>query len=128
MVIVLSTPLVKMLKKTALSVPNVYEIKTVKQNCFLYVNNDESQADNIALIKGAIKKKHGDGFVYKVYGVFNGKVDLSQNKTDEEKMKDDYFTKGKKRHYRRGSGGVQSEKQFVKMKDGPRGSSFLFLS
>ena len=96
MVIVLSTPLVKMLKKTALSVPNVYEIKTVKQNCFLYVNNDESQADNIALIKGAIKKKHGDGFVYKVYGVFNGKVDLSQNKTDEEKMKDDYFTKGKK--------------------------------
>ncbi|WP_289647417.1 hypothetical protein [uncultured Dubosiella sp.] len=28
--------------------------------------------------------------------MFNGKVDLSQNKTDEEKMKDDYFTKGKK--------------------------------
>ncbi|HAM31326.1 MAG TPA: hypothetical protein DCP49_07835 [Erysipelotrichaceae bacterium] len=96
MVIVLSTPLAKMLKKTALSVPNVYEIKTVKQNVFLYVDNDQTQAENIALIKNAIKKKHGDDFVYKVYGVFNGKVDLSQNKTDEEKMKDDYFTLGKK--------------------------------
>lgn len=83
-------------EKTALSVPNVYEIKTVKQNVFLYVDNDQTQAENIALIKNAIKKKHGDGFVYKVYGVFNGKVDLSQNKTDEEKMKDDYFTLGKK--------------------------------
>lgn len=34
MVVVLSTPLVAMLKKTALEIPGVYEIKTNRQNCF----------------------------------------------------------------------------------------------
>ncbi len=97
MVVVLSTPLVAMLKKTALEIPGVYEIKTNRQNCFLYCDNDKTSEENVAMIKNYIKEKKGTGFVYKVYGIFNGKVDLTaDSKTPEVKMKDSYFTSGKK--------------------------------
>ena len=57
MVVVLSTPLVAMLKKTALEIPGVYEIKTNRQNCFLYCDNDKTSEENVAMIKNYIKEK-----------------------------------------------------------------------
>lgn len=95
-VIVLSTPLGKMLEKHILTLDGAKKIKTVKQNTFFWMDNNKSAAENIKDAKAAITAKCGNALVYKIYPVFNGKVDLSQNKTDEEKMQDSYFTSGKK--------------------------------
>ncbi len=95
-VIVLSTPLGKMLEKHILKMPGAKKIKTVKQNTFFWMDNDKTAAENIADAKAAINKATGGALVFKLYPVYRGKVDLSLNKTNEEKDKDDYFTKGKR--------------------------------
>jgi hypothetical protein len=95
-VVVLSTPLGKMLEKHVLAMPDMKKIKTVKQNTFFWADNDKAPAENVAAVKAAINAKTGGAVVYKVYPVFMGKVDLSLNKTEEEKKADSYFTKGKK--------------------------------
>lgn len=95
-VVVLSTPLGKMLEKHVLKMPDMKKIKAVKQNTFFWADNDKSPAENVAAVKGTIAKSAGSALVYKVYPVFMGKVDISQNKTNEEKAKDSYFCEGKK--------------------------------
>lgn len=69
-----------------------YKIKTNMGNVFFYVDTDEKYPEVERKMRRQIQEVAGEGYVYDIKPIFNGKVDLSSNMSDEEKMNQIYFT------------------------------------
>ena len=74
----------------------IYLIKQKGPKAFFYVKADLTNTNVVSYTKSAIRKNLENVYVYEVYGMYNGMVDLFDYFSEEKKQKEKYYNGLKK--------------------------------
>lgn len=91
MVFVIVSRAMNKIASALLQLDNVYEIKRDRAHFYAYIDTDESQHMVFRMLKGHISKTIGSLYVYELYGIYNGKIDLFAYLPEEKKATNKYY-------------------------------------